>query len=94
MTIKNILDLEHFLAEQLGRVAEGDMTPAAANASSNLAGKLLSSVKMRMDHDRMCGKKPEVPFLLLTAAQKKALKLEHKDANFNTITGEVETHIN
>jgi hypothetical protein len=63
MTIKNVEELRDFLAKELERVSHGETTPAAANASANLAGKILSSVKMELEYNKMAGSNPNIGFL-------------------------------
>ena len=63
MSIKNVEELRDYLAMELERVSIGDITPASANASANLAGKILSSVKMELEYNRMAGAIPNIEFL-------------------------------
>lgn len=61
--MKNLEELRDFLANELQRVSSGDITPAAANASANLTGKILSSVKLELEYNKMTGHKPDINFL-------------------------------
>lgn len=63
MTINNVDELRNYLANELERVSQGQTTPAAANASANLAGKILSSVKMELEYNKMVGASPQIGFL-------------------------------
>lgn len=83
--MKSLNDLRSFLAEQLERVASGELTPAHANASANLAGKVLSTVKMELDYCKQAGSTPVIPFLGIGADSPRVI--EHK--NVDAETGEV-----
>jgi len=63
MPISNVEELRNYLANELERVSSGQTTPAAANASANLAGKILSSVKMELEYNKMVGSTPKIGFL-------------------------------
>lgn len=63
MSINNVEELRSFLASELERVSAGTVTPASANASANLAGKMLSSVKMELEYNKMVGVTPQIGFL-------------------------------
>jgi len=47
--VRNTTDLRRVLIETIDSVREGDITPAAANAVGNLAGKVLQSAKLDLD---------------------------------------------
>ena len=82
MSINNVDELRNYLANELERVSSGQTTPAAANASANLAGKILSSVKMELEYNKMVGASPQIGFLKGFA--KKMDSLTH-----NKETGEI-----
>lgn len=63
MSINNVDELRSYLSNELERVSSGQTTPAAANASANLAGKILSSVKMELEYNKMVGATPQIGFL-------------------------------
>lgn len=63
MSIKTIEELRDFLSEQMELLRNGDTTPANANASANLSGKILSSVKMELEYNKMVGATPNISFL-------------------------------
>jgi len=71
--IMNLNNLRKFLANELKRVAKGESTPAAANASANLAGKLLSSVKIELEYNKMLGSAPKIDFIKINKAAPKKL---------------------
>lgn len=41
MAINNVEELRAFLANELERISSGEITPSVANASANLAGKIV-----------------------------------------------------
>lgn len=61
--IMNLNMLRDFLATELKKVAAGKSTPAAANATANLAGKILSSVKLELEYNKLCGTTPKIGFI-------------------------------
>ena len=82
MGINNVEQLRDFLANELERVSAGGTTPAAANASANLAGKILSSVKMELEYNKMAGSTPNIGFL-------KGFENKIKKLNHDPKTGEI-----
>ena len=89
----NVEQLKTMLVDVLEKVASGELTPASANSASNLAGKLLQSVKMEMDYAKLQGASPNLQFFdglaesmpkhkLIASAAKTARKV-------NPISGEV-----
>jgi len=75
MSINNVEELRAFLANDLQRVSEGDITPAVANASANLSGKILQSVKLELEYNASVGATPNISFL--GKLNKKMDKLTH-----------------
>jgi hypothetical protein len=71
--IMNLNDLRDFLANELKRVAKGESTPATANASANLAGKILSSVKLELEYNKMVGTAPKIDFIKINKIESKKL---------------------
>ena len=63
MAITNVEELRKFLAEDLERVSKGEITPAVANASANLSGKILQSVKLELEYNSSVGAMPNINFL-------------------------------
>lgn len=76
MAINNVEELRAFLANELERVSTGEITPASANASANLAGKVLSSVKMELEYNKMAGATPNIGFLKGFTSTEKQKKIE------------------
>lgn len=63
MSIQTVEDLRNFMAQELERLRDKESTPAAANAAANIAGKMMSSVKMELEYHKMVGVTPAIPFL-------------------------------
>lgn len=63
MPITNADELREFLSNELEKVSKQESTPAAANACANLAGKMLSSVKMELEYNKMIGATANISFL-------------------------------
>lgn len=72
MPINTVEELREFLSAQMEAVRAGSSTPAAANAGANLAGKMLSSVKMELEYNKMAGATPDIKFL--NKSDKKEIK--------------------
>lgn len=72
--IMNLDNLRESLAEELKKVSSGESTPASANAFANLAGKILSSVKLELEYNKMAGTTPNIQFIKLQDQQKKNAK--------------------
>jgi hypothetical protein len=60
-------DLFIVLSENIQRLRNNEVTPAAANAVVNSTAGMLRIVKLQMEYARMTGKTPEIP--LLTSGQ-------------------------
>ncbi len=85
MAITNVEELRAFLAEDLQRVSQGEITPAVANASANLSGKILQSVKLELEYNAAVGAQPNISFL--GQINKSIKKLQHDPE-----TGEINSH--
>lgn len=73
MSIKNVEELREFLSAELGRVRGGESTPAIANSQANLAGKIIQSVKIELEYNKMVGAHPSIGFLKSKDDKLKAL---------------------
>jgi len=83
MAINNVVELRNFLSKELERVSSGEISPAMANASANLSGKILSSVKMELEYNKMTGHNPEIMFI--KDFDNRSNKLEHTKASLEKI---------
>jgi hypothetical protein len=63
MAINNMDDLRRFLVNDMERCSEGDITPAVANATANLGGKILQTVKLELEYNSIAGLTPNIGFL-------------------------------
>lgn len=82
-------DIRQFITTQMERAAKGEITPANANASANLAGKLCATFRLEMDYSRIKG---ETPHLDMIEGSSPMPALEHKKRGRKKIdrnTGEV-----
>jgi len=61
--LKTVTDIRDMLTEEITRLRNGDTTPAAVNAIVNATGKVLSTVKMEIDYNKLVGRMPEIPFI-------------------------------
>ena len=91
MSIESMKDIREFITTQMERAANGEITPANANASANLAGKLVSTFKLEMDYARIKGETPHVD-MIEGDYKPSTPALEHKKRGrkrINHSTGEV-----
>lgn len=56
--------LQERLRDALDKIADGETTPANANAIVNLTAAYLRTVKMQMDYAKQTGKTPNIPLLV------------------------------
>ena len=61
--IKTINDLRTILAEEIGKIRTGETTAANVNAIVNATGKILTTVKMEIEYNKLMGKAPTIDFL-------------------------------
>ena len=71
--IKTINDLRVILAEEINKIRNGTTTAANVNAITNATGKILSTVKMEIEYNKLLGKTPLIPFIE-SADQQKSIK--------------------
>lgn len=63
MPIQNMNELRAFVLEEFERLRNNKSTPATANAVANLAGKIVSSINVELEYNRMIGSQPYIPLL-------------------------------
>lgn len=61
--IKTVNDLRSILAEEIAKIRAGTTTAANVNAITNATGKILSTVKMEIEYNKLLGKTPHIPFI-------------------------------
>ncbi len=74
MSITNVYELRDFMSEELHRLRSGNSTPSMTNASANLCGKIMQSVKMELEYNKMVGATPNISFLKKTDQEIKVLE--------------------
>lgn len=63
MSITNMRELREFLSDNMQKHKAGSILAADINASANMAGKILSSVKIELEHSRITGSTKSIDFL-------------------------------
>lgn len=66
--IKTVNDLRTILAEEIGKIRSGETTAANVNAIVNATGKILTTVKMEIEYNKLIGKTPQIDFINPPAA--------------------------
>jgi len=66
-TIKTVNDLRCILAEEIEKIRNGNTTAANVNAIVNATGKILTTVKMEIEYNKLIGKTPIIPFICSVA---------------------------
>ncbi len=61
--LRTVSDMRKILAEEIRSLRKGETTAQNVNAVVNASGKLLSSVKLEMEYNRLTGQMPEIPFV-------------------------------
>ena len=60
--IKTVNDLRAILTEEIEKIRTGQTTAANVNAITNATGKILSSVKMEIEYNKLIGKTPKIEY--------------------------------
>ncbi len=60
----NVNDLRRIISTSLRKLESGETTPAVANATANLTGKMFTSYKLEMEYAKLLGKNPNIGPLL------------------------------
>jgi len=61
--LKTVTDMRNILAEEIQRLRKGESSAANVNAIVNATGKILSSVKLELEYNRLLGTLPDIPFI-------------------------------
>ena len=75
-SIKTINDLRDILADEIDKLRKGDTTAASVNAVTNATGKILSTVKLEMEYNKLLGKTPDIAFINTPGNKKPAKELK------------------
>lgn len=71
--INNAEDLKKVLADEIDKLREGKTTPKEANAVTQLAGKLISLVKLEIEYNKDKYNNPSEPLIPFMNREQKAL---------------------
>lgn len=63
VSIKTVNDLRLILAEEIEKIRSGNTTAANVNAIVNATGKILTTVKMEIEYNKLIGKTPNIDFI-------------------------------
>ena len=61
--ILNVNDIRTILSEEIVRIRAGETTAANMNAIVNATGKILTTVKMEIEYNKLIGKTPNIEFV-------------------------------
>ena len=61
--LKTVNDMRSILSEEIVKLREGSTTAANVNAIVNATGKILSTVKLEMEYNKLVGKMPDISFI-------------------------------
>jgi hypothetical protein len=61
--INTVNDLRLILAEEIEKIRSGNTTAANVNAIVNATGKILTTVKMEIEYNKLIGRTPLIPFI-------------------------------
>ena len=51
------------MADEIAKIRNGETSAANVNAVVNASGKILSSVKLEIEYNKLVGKAPMIPFI-------------------------------
>ena len=68
--LRTVEDLRAILADEIGKIREGKTTPANVNAITNASGKILSTIKLEIEYNKLHGKVPEIGFISTNKTKK------------------------
>jgi hypothetical protein len=61
--IKTVNDLREILSDEIMKIRTGDTTAANVNAVVNASGKILGTIKMEIEYNKLLGKVPIIDFI-------------------------------
>ena len=68
--MKNIQEIRDILCEEIDKLRNKTTTPSNVNAIVNAVGKVLTTVKMEMEHAKLTNSQPNMKFMALPAPEK------------------------
>lgn len=70
-SINTVNDLRSILADEIKKIRDGTTTAANVNAITNATGKILSTIKLEIEYNKLLGKTPFIPFIEKKEADEK-----------------------
>jgi len=61
--LKTVNDMRSILTEEILRLRAGTTTAANVNAIVNATGKILSTVKLEIEYNKLLGQMPDISFI-------------------------------
>jgi len=61
--LRTVNDMRSILSEEIIKLRKGETTAASVNAIVNATGKILSTVKLEIEYNRLVGKMPDISFI-------------------------------
>lgn len=62
-SINTVNDMRKILAEEILRIRSGETTAANVNAIVNATGKILTTIKMEIEYNKLTGRTPQIDFI-------------------------------
>jgi len=63
MQLQTVNDMRLILADEIQKIREGKTTAANVNAIVNASGKILTTIKMEIEYNKLIGKTPNIEFI-------------------------------
>jgi hypothetical protein len=63
MQAKSLNDLRNILSEEIEKIRDNKTTAVNANAITNAAGKILSTIKLELEYCKRIGTTPNIDFM-------------------------------
>ena len=61
--LRTVNDIRVMLVDEIQKLRSGDTTAANVNAIVNATGKILSTIKVEIEYNKLLGKTPQIPFI-------------------------------
>lgn len=72
----NVIELRDLLTERLTMLKSGEVDAKTANAMTNVAARVMGTVKLEMDYARMHGKIAKIDFMSASVQEAKPPKID------------------
>lgn len=63
MQLQTVNDMRLILADEIQKIRDGKTTAANVNAIVNASGKILTTIKMEIEYNKLIGKTPNIDFI-------------------------------